>query len=235
MVSTGNLEKMQIQAYSDEQFTTEVDPPFTVWINPASYSYKYKVCYNNRQAQGSNGTSPDFNRIAVDTVTFDLVFDGTGVVPSPNPSLPVASSNGIADQVAAFQKLVFGYDGNIHSPNFLWLSWGTFQFQCRLQSLGLSYTLFMPDGTPLRAKASCTFLGFTSEKMLAKEANNASPDLSHLVTVHMGETLPNLCYRIYGTSIPYLRIAALNGLSDFRNLTVGSQLLFPPLSGSGAS
>lgn len=229
MAVFGSLEKMQILAYSDASFTTQLGPAFVVWINPASYTYKYKICYNNRQAQGSNGPSPDFNRIATDTVTLDLIFDGTGVVPSPNPSL-LPPPNGIADQLAAFQKLVFDYNGTIHSPNYLWLSWGTLQFQCRLQSLGLDYTLFMPDGSPLRAKASCTFLGFTSEQQLAKEANNSSPDLSHLVTVKVGETLPNLCYRIYGTSLPYLQVAAVNGLSDFRNLKVGSQLLFPPLS-----
>lgn len=234
MFPAGSLEKMQILAYSDANFTKQLGSAYSVWINPASYNYSFKICYNNRQAQGSSGPSPDFNRVATDTVTLDLYFDGTGVVPSPNPAMPAASSNGVADQVAAFKTLVFSYNGTIHSPNYLWLSWATLQFQCRLQSLNFSYTLFMPDGTPLRAKASCTFLGFTSEQQLAKEANNSSPDLSHLITVKIGDTLPNLCYRVYGTSLPYINVAAINGLSDFRNLKVGSQLLFPPLRDSGS-
>jgi hypothetical protein len=234
MFTTGSLEKMQIQAFSDQNFKKPVGKAFSVWINPASYNYKYQIKYNSRQAQGSNGTSPDFNKVATDTVTLDLMFDATGVIPSPNPSLPDFSSNGIADQMAAFQKMVFTYNGLIHSPNYLWLAWSTLQFQCRLQTLGMNYTLFMPDGTPLRAKVSCSFLGFTSETQLAKQANNSSPDLSHLVEVRIGDTLPALCDRIYGTSLPYLQVAAVNGLADFRNLAVGAQLLFPPLQGAGA-
>jgi nucleoid-associated protein YgaU len=102
-------------------------------------------------------------------------------------------------------------------------------FKSRLTKLDFTYSLFKPDGTPLRARAAVTFVGYTDEVELAKQANKTSPDLSHVLTVKGGDTLPLMCYQIYGTSAYYLQVAKVNQLINFRSLVVGSQLLFPPL------
>lgn len=224
----GGLEKMEISSYEKSDFS-DLPRTFTVFINPEKYSHSYKICYSDVQAQGSNGGSPEFNKIFADTVKFELVFDGTGVVPAALPGFGIFMEDGIAKMIDDFKKVVFDYDGSIHSPRFLKLTWGTLLFSCRLTALDISYTLFKPDGTPLRARANATFIGYTDEDELAKLANKSSPDLTHVVTVKAGETLPLLCYRIYGSSIHYRKIAEVNGLTDFRALPAGTRLLFPPL------
>lgn len=228
----GGLEKMIVTAYSDESFNATTGKPFTVWINPGTYTHKYLILYNNRQAQGSTGNSPDFNRMGPENVTFELTFDATGVVPSPVAGVSAAPSDGIVSQIDAFKAVVLAYNGKTHSPNYVMLAWAELQFQCRCESLDFSYTMFKPDGTPLRAKAQCSFAGFTSEAQLAKKANKSSPDLSHWVTVEAGDTLPLLCHRIYGSSTWYLRVAQANNLQDFRRLVPGTSLLFPPIAGA---
>lgn len=234
MSYSGSLSKMKITAFTDKSFRYEKEPvgEFSVYINPAAYARSYKILYNDQQAQGSNGPSPKFNRTVSDTVKFELVFDGTGVVGSPLPGVVPYMSDGIKDQIDLFMKLVFSYNGNIHSPNFLEISWGTLLFKCRLSTLDFNYTLFKPDGTPLRARANAVFTSYLSETELALLAENSSPDLSHLVTVKGGDTLPLLCYGIYGSSTHYLEIARVNGLAHFRDLAAGMQLLFPPLQDS---
>jgi phage tail protein X len=228
MAFTGGLEKMLVKAYTDPGFNREAGS-FQVWINPERYTHQYQVCYNDRQAQGSPGGSPDFNRIPSDRMSLELVFDGTGVVPSPTPSLLPLATHGVGKQVDDFKSLVFSYDGNIHSPRFLQLVWGTLLFRCRLLDLSISYTLFKPDGTPLRARASATFLGYTDEVTLARMARKSSPDLTHVRTVREGDTLPLLCWEVYGSSAWYARVARANGLAGFRDLAVGTRLVFPPL------
>lgn len=221
--------KLTITAYSDPGFTSQVGQPFGVWINPSSYSRKTNVRYNDRQAQGSAGPSPEFNRVAAEEVSFELIFDATGVIPAPSGQ---SYANGVADAINQLTTLTATLNGSIHSPNFLVLSWGQLQFQCVLTSLSVNYTLFKPDGTPLRAKVNVSFQSFTSESQLAKEANKTSPDLTHVVTFTRGDTLPLLCYRIYGDSRYYPEVAAVNGLVSFRQVQPGDQLMFPPLSGS---
>lgn len=52
-----------------------------------------------------------------------------------------------------------------------------------------------------------------------------SQDMSHLVTVRAGDTLPLLCKRIYSDPAYYMEVARVNRLVNFRNV-----LRFPPLS-----
>ena len=223
--------KMVITAYSDPGFSSQVGDPFTVWVNPASYTHSTNINYNDRQAQGSSGPSPEFNRVAREEVSFELVFDATGVIP---PAQGQSYTNGVADAIAQFTTLAATLNGDIHSPNYLILAWAQLQFQCVLASMNVNYTLFRPDGTPLRAKVGVSFQSYTSETQLAKEENKNSPDMTHLITVQAGDTLPLLCYQVYGDSSYYRGVADFNRLLSFRDVPPGTQLLFPPLSGTAA-
>ncbi|MBV7534715.1 tail protein X [Duganella sp. sic0402] len=224
----GSLKHMRIDAYDKPDFSSVVDT-LEVWINPASYTHDYGIKHNNRQAQGSSGASPSFNRVCQETVAFDLIVDATGVMPTPD-----STANGVTDVIDHFKRMTVNVQGAIHQPKYLKLTWAQLQFQCVLSKLNVAYTLFRPDGTPLRAKLSVTFISFATEVVLAKKANLQSPDMTHLVTVFAGDTLPGLCYRIYGDSQYYLRVAQSNGLADFRQLLPGTQLAFPPLAGGAA-
>lgn len=226
--------KMTITAYSDPGFTTKVvgpPNPFTVWINPSSYSYSRQISYNDRQAQGSPEPSPEFNRVADEDLSFELVFDATGAIPTPTGQ---SYTNGVADILDQFITLVATVNGTIHSPNYLIVGWATLLFQCVLSSLKIDYTLFKPDGTPLRAKVSVGFKSYASESAIAKGAAKGSPDLSHIITITAGDTLPALCHRVYGNSGYYAEVARINGLLSFRDLAPGATLLFPPLRGSAS-
>lgn len=225
---TGGLEKLLVEAYADESYS-QPDGQMRLFINPEKYTRTYTICYSDRQAQGSPGGSPLFNKIPSEKMKLELVFDGTGVVPGPVPGVVPFTGDGITEQIDEFTGLVFSYEGGIHSPRYLRLVWGTLSFRCRLTELSLTYTLFKPDGTPLRARGDATFLQFSSPELLARDANQQSPDVTHVRTVVAGDTLPLLCWQIYGSGDWYAWVAAQNRLTGFRDLRVGTQLVFPPL------
>ena len=220
MASSGELSKLQVIAYSDDKFTSAVGSPYSVSINPEKYTIAYQTNYNSKQAIGSAGTNIKFDKTMPATVSFELVFDSTGAIPN---------STDVSTDINNFKNVAYTYNGAIHSPNYLLLSWSTLAFKCRLTSLTINYTLFDPQGTPLRAKASVSFKGYIDPDTLAKTENNQSADLTHLYTVVSGDTLPLLCFRIYGDSRYYLDIAEKNGLNNFRALEPGMLIVFPPL------
>lgn len=225
------LEKLRIVPYTDETYSTKADlEPLTIPINPSTYRRTLNIAYTDPKAAGSAGGSPQFDKIKKETVNFDFVFDGTGVVPLGRGVVPITTA-GIAHQIQALKEVTCSYDGGIHSPYFLKLMWGFLLFRCRLESLELTYTLFAPDGIPLRATASATFIGFTDERELRAKIKQSSPDLTHVLTVEAGDTLPLMCDRIYGRSDYYTQVADANGLTGFRDLRPGMQLVFPPLAG----
>ena len=154
----------------------------------------------------------------------ELVLDGTGVVKSSN-SQPVS----VKDQIDLLKSVVYTYVGSKHEAPIVQLTWGSFLFYGRVESLKFDYTLFKPSGVPLRAKVSLTFIEYQSSEEIVKEAQNESPDLTHLVEVKAGDTLPLLCYRIYQNSAYYPDVARINNLTHFNDIKPGMQLKFPPL------
>ena len=125
---------------------------------------------------------------------------------------------------------VFTYNGSIHRPNFVKIQWGrNITFKGVLMSFDTSYTLFRPDGSPLRAKISLGFTQYVSPETTAKKDAATSPDITHMVTVVQGMTLPQLCNNIWHDDSYYLQVAKYNGLNKFRNLKGINQLIFPPI------
>jgi nucleoid-associated protein YgaU len=98
-----------------------------------------------------------------------------------------------------------------------------------LSELNVEYKLFRPNGSVLRAVAKAKFIEFIEKEELAAIQNNKSPDLTHIRMVQEGDTLPLMTYRIYGDSKYYLHVAKVNGLANFRKLSPGQQIYFPPL------
>ena len=235
-MSGGKLDKLKIEAFTDAAFCKPAkadgkDLIFLVAINPAKYNRAVTIRYNNNKAMGATGGSPLFRKMESETITFELVFDATGVVPLGKGVVPIGS-RGIADQIKMLRTVTATYDGKMHGSHFLKLIWGDLLFKCRLQSMTFTYTLFTSTGLPLRARADTTFIGFNDEKELQARAKKSSPDLTHLYTVQAGDTLPLLCDRIYGSSAYYSQVAEANGLAGFRDLQPGMQLVFPPLAGA---
>jgi len=95
-------------------------------------------------------------------------------------------------------------------------------------SLNITYKLFNPDGKPIRAICKVTIREVTEEEQRVLEENNHSPDLTHFRQVKRGDTLPLMCFKIYGDSKYYIQVAKVNKLNNFRNLAVGSEIFFPP-------
>lgn len=214
-------DQMSVVAYPNNKYSGKGTGKASVKINPSSYTHNHTVNYDKSIPQGAPGTTLQFKGIAPETVSFDIYFDATGAI--ENNTVPVKT------QIDQFKKVCFKYNGAIHEPNYLIISWGTLVFKCKLTSLNISYTLFKQDGTPLRAKASVTFEEALDATIISKGANNNSPDLTHSVVFKQGDTLPLICDRIYGDSSYYLEVAKFNNIVNFRSIAPGTKLYIPPI------
>jgi hypothetical protein len=219
-----SFEKLKIIAFKDEGFDTETGSEVEVMINPASYKLTSGIKYTADKSQGNTNTSPKFTSMAQDSLDFETIYDGTGAIQggsSPPPS--------VRSQILILKKTIYTYTGDIHQPNFLKVVWGGTVFRCRLEGMTINYKLFAPSGQPLRAKVSLRFVGYISAKEEEEKKKQSSPDLTHLVEVKAGDTLPLLCFRIYKDSSYYQKVAKINGITSFRRLQPGTSLEFPPI------
>lgn len=226
LVPSGILGKLKIISFkAPEMLPTDIIGFMETLINPESYSREFVIEYNDEQAEGSNGNDQKFQHTTNDSMEFRFVFDRTGAMPR-SPSIPL----GIVADIALFKELTYEFHGDMHRPPYLTLIWGTLIFPCVLKTMNIQYKLFKSDGTPLRAEITATFEKFVDFDLRAKISNLLSPDLTHIHEVIAGDTLPLLAHRIYGDAKHYLEVARINKLVNFKSLTPGQQLMFPPLS-----
>ncbi len=203
--------------------------PFEAMINPAGYEHTYQLCYSKKRALGQPGTETKYSASKPEKIVLkELILDATGVVRSG--LLGIDDPIPVKDQIESLKKVVYDYVGTEHEAPIVQLKWGSFIFYGRIESLKFDYTLFKPSGEPLRAKVTLTFIEYQSSEEISKEAAQSSPDLTHLVEVKAGDTLPLLCYRIYRDSAYYPEVARINNLTHFRDLRPGIKLRFPPLN-----
>jgi hypothetical protein len=198
---------------------------FTVMLNPSEFSHSKGITYNKTKVLGQPAQESKFSAVDVEKLSFSITLDGTGVVPQASPG----TAKDVMTLIRDLNKVVYQYVGDKHEPSRVRLLWGTVIFFGRLESMSTKYTLFKPSGDPLRAKLDLSMVGSMSKSETALVANRSSPDLSHMVEVRQGDTLPLLCQRIYGDPAYYLDVARFNQLVDFRNLPPGGRLHFPPL------
>lgn len=221
----GELKKLKIIGYEDAKFSESKkvqEGEFTTLVNPEKYNLKYNIEYNDKNAPGTSSGPAKFNKMDPQDFEIEFLFDSTGVIPS-------TSNGSVQDEIDKFRKIVFDYNGEKHRPNFIKIIWGALLFKGVFVSLDLEYKLFKPSGDPIRAVAKCSFKGHQDDEERAAEENKSSPDLTHVRQVKGGDTLPLMTYRIYGDSKYYLEVAKFNKLSNFRKLTPGQQIVFPPI------
>lgn len=218
----GKLEKMKILAFKDNAFSKPASPAFwPVLVNPESYAMDYKIEYNTDSAPGNDGTSAKYTRHDPEEFSCDLWFDNTGILDdTPRPD--------IYSEMDKFRKFLLDIEDETHEPRHFMIIWGKMIFKGRITGLQIQYKLFKPDGTPIRAMATVSFKGSFDDLLRLAKANLLSPDLTHKRVVRAGDTLPNLCEEIYGSTAYVTQIARVNNLAKFRQIPAGTELYFPP-------
>lgn len=195
---------------------------FKVMLNPVEYSETNSIRYTGI----ANSKSKKFVRQEGSIFSIPkILLDTTGVVPEND--WPVKGS--IKAMIEKLNNIVYKLNGKAHQPSVVEVQWGTTHFKGRLKKMDIKYVLFDLNGEPLRAELNLNFVIYETIKELEAEYKKSSPDLTHIIEVKAGDTLPNLCNKIYKDPSFYMQVARVNQFSTFCRLKPGMRLVFPPL------
>jgi nucleoid-associated protein YgaU len=109
---------------------------------------------------------------------------------------------------------------------FSWGSFSTVSFFGYLEDIQATYSLFDPNGTPLRATCSISL----TEAAGPVPGQNPTSGALHARRVHRlvsGDCLELLAHREYGDPTAWRVIAEANGIDDPTRLRPGTELLLP--------
>jgi hypothetical protein len=226
------LEKLVIRSFENRDFSGE-DPArkFITPINPESFTQTFKVNADTSHGHGNPGTEAKYKSTEPEQLKLEFILDGSKTMEGYGGENKDYISRKVHDQLEDLKKCVYNFDGKIHRPRFLVVMWGSeVNFKCVLSNLDLNYTLFEPDGSPLRVKVSATFLAHKSREQLLAESKASSPDLTHFRKVKQGDRLDLLTNSIYNNPKYFMQVGKVNGLTTLRQLMPGTNLYFPPFN-----
>lgn len=218
-----SLVKLKIESFKDAACTKKISN-VTAMVNPENYSQDYVIRYGNLETLNNKEPTKSFARVDEFKLSFKkLLVDGTGIIPLPN------GSKTVDDYISRFKSVVSRYNGEIHQPPFLKVTWGKLMFKGVCTSLKVDYSLFNPDGTALRAFIDIDISQTTDPSTKTVTAPTNSPDMSHIRTVNAGDTLPLMTDSIYNDSSYYLSVAKKNNLNSIYAVSPGDKIMFPPI------
>jgi hypothetical protein len=225
------LEKMTIRSFTDRKFQNENKKlKFVAPINPETFTKNIKISVDKQQGQGNDGAEIRYRSTAPEEFRLEFILDGTATMEGYKGKSGDYAHTPVHQQLKDFLDCAYHLDGGIHRPNFLIITWGSeVKFRCVLLNCDINYTLFEPDGSPLRVRISATFLHHKSREEILAESKLTSPDLTHFRKATQGDRLDNFSYSIYNDPKYCTGIAHFNGLTTIRRLHAGIQLSFPPL------
>lgn len=112
-----------------------------------------------------------------------------------------------------------------HAPPVLLFVMGHVAFECVLLEANQQYTMFLADGTPVRARLSVRFQEHAAVEVEVQRGLFVGPPTLHQVAAR--DTLANLAAAYLGDAGRWREIAELNGLDDPFRLEPGRTLRLP--------
>jgi nucleoid-associated protein YgaU len=215
--------------------------PVEALFNPSEISVSGAASWDQEQRAsygGAHTVELEFRSVEAQTLSIELFFDTyesraattfKGAVLSLLPTVvsqrEATDVRRYTDQVAKLAEV----DRALHRPPACQLRWGAFDiFTGVLTSLNQRFTLFLEDGTPVRATLSCSFLGLSLE-WRGRSGELQSSDVAKTRLVRRNDTLHSIAAEEYRDPALWRHIARANGIVNPRDLTPGTVLTIPRL------
>ncbi len=230
-----SFKKAKIKVYR-ESGSEEI----SVLFNPAEYSLTDSASYSDKVIPGLSGPITQFIAGSASSLTMTLMFDTYETSPDEATG-NVAAKLGVnavlqksvkpSDVTKLTRKItdLTKIDGRLHSPPICQFIWGSLSFKGVVTTVNQTFTMFMEDGMPVRAKLDVTFQSILNMEESKKTSPFESPDRTKCRTIEQGVQLWNIAWQEYGDAEMWDIIAKANGMMNPRLVYPGQVIKVPSI------
>jgi len=210
-----------------------------VRFNPTEYTLSKAVQIADVPIPGLDSPILQFVRGQTETLSLDLFFDSTESGMDDN-------ATSVTDLTDPFYQLI-KIDGKTHAPPVCFFSWGASfpgqrsygsdtgsqlrnGFKCLVDSVRQRFTLFSPQGVPLRATLTVSLKEYKTLAEQLAEINKQTADHTQAHVVQSSETLSQIASDAYGDPSQWRAIADQNAILDPLDIQPGTILQIPALT-----
>jgi hypothetical protein len=197
-----------------------VEPPVDDPIIPLRFNpTEYRVSKGNNFAEidipGLESPPLQFVRGAAETLAVDFLLDTSDTLED------------VRERYVTRLRDLLRLQEKLHAPPIVAFVWDEQVFKGVIESMDVSYSVFSPNGTPLRAQVSAKLKEYRPVEIQVSERRTSSPDVEKAYVVRRGETLASIAAAVYRDPALWRRIAAANSILDPRRIEPGKSLTIP--------
>ena len=212
-----------------EIVSTESGERVKCLFNPKEYTFSKSNTWKDQQT-GQNVPQIEFGGGQPATLQMELFFDTYAQFKSTGTPKDVRKeyTDKIWKLMIVDSKLTDAKNKKGRPPKVIF-SWGqTWLFKAVITSITQKFTMFIFDGTPVRATLNVSFRQIEDEGALAKQnPTSGGTGGERLWTVNEGDTLGWIAYKELGDTSRWREIAEANHLTRVRRLPAGTVLMIP--------
>ena len=203
-------------------------------FNPREYQIQRQNTWKIEPVTGAKLPVPQFGGAGASKLTLELLFDRS----EDTDGDVRADTDKLWKVMEVDQKFAKKGKKNSGRPPHLTFGWGaTWTFEAVCEQLSVKFTMFQPNGTPIRATVTMSLTQVAA--VVAKGSGGSNPKGQNPTTralpgtqsrpLRDGDSLQSLAWEAYGDPNRWRLIAAANGIDDPFRLPRGRVLTIPPL------
>jgi hypothetical protein len=192
-----------------------------VLFNPTQYQLSKANQFAEVAVPGLEAPPLQFVRGNARTLSMQLFFDTYDPV---DAELQGSDVRNFTSQITGLLKV----DSDSHAPPICLFSWGKLKFIGVLEKADQRFTLFLPNGVPVRATVDVSFKE-VGQAQADQARDRFSSDFAKRHVVRRGESLWSIAAERYGDPALWRPIAEENGLDNPLALEAGQVLVIPAL------
>jgi nucleoid-associated protein YgaU len=218
----GNLVPATIYEVNDEGKKVEGGLAVDCMFNPFEYSVSKTNSFTEKSKNQGDVPQAEFSKAGSQTLKLNLVFDTYEA--STDVSL-------ITRELWKFMmtkgKTGAKQDAKVSPPQVAF-EWGFFRFVSFITNMTQRFTLFKPNGMPVRAKVDVTFTQYVDVEDYKKQnPTSGGGPIERVRRVSAGDRLDLIADEIYGDSTKWRLIADYNRIHNPLNIKPGQILTIP--------
>jgi hypothetical protein len=187
-------------------------------FNPNEYTISKQVSWNE-QEMGDSTERVELRSVKSQTLTLpELIFDTYEQMTDVT-----TKTQGLLDLLEPKEE----QDQNKPVPRKVAFVWGTYRFEAYLTKVQQRFTLFLPTGTPVRARVTVELKEFREDMPGTNPTSGGGP-VERVWRVEAGDRLDTIADATYGDATKWRLIAAHNHIENPLQLRPGTELGIPP-------
>jgi nucleoid-associated protein YgaU len=206
------------RAYLEIQVpANDPDPIIPLKFNPTDYQIQKSNNFAEVPIPGLESPPIQFVRGGCEKLTAELLADTSDTLEDVRTKY--------TDKLRNLMRI----KPDLHAPPIVRLIWDNQVFRGVIESLNITYTLFTPDGVPIRAKLNLSMKEYRPVEVQVRETPTRSPDVDKVHTLVRGESLADVSWKAFSDPRLWREIARNNSIRDPRRVEPGTTLNIPRL------